>query len=428
MDEIIYQKSYQEYKAELDGELQKTAEGFVRIGYLLKVARDTNILAESGYSTVSEFAEAEYNLNKTQVSRFISINDKFSEGGYSDHLLDEYKGFGYAKLTIMLQLPDAINEELTPDFSKADIQAIKEEVEEEKAVSDIEVILESASAGIHLEESEIEKTVKKIGEDDPELFKRVWEAHQQQLWDKERLQSIMAPAGLKTILTRIPGIGRKMLIMRDSENGNEVVLVDVRSNDKQKFTWTELKEAWERFLAGKTVEDAWENLYYREWPLKTEIAPVQQKVEKKQEETKPKKESKVTKAPVKKPEPEAVVEPEKPEEEQIPGQDNIMQHPEYLPKGMKAENITENTEIVDELPMNPPIEPVIEPEEIDIQELWRTTENSSREVYMFFNIRNAAFFGTSDCQIERLKELYKHSVDVAAALERMINVKEHSAE
>ena len=79
-----YQKSYSQYKAELDNELAKTAEGFVRIGYLLKVARDTDILRESGYSTVTDFAKAEYGIDKTQVSRFIRINDKFSEGGYSD--------------------------------------------------------------------------------------------------------------------------------------------------------------------------------------------------------------------------------------------------------------------------------------------------------------------------------------------------------
>ena len=59
MEEITRYKSYEEYKKELDGELQKTAEGFVRIGYLLKVARDTNVLAESGYKSVAEFAEAE---------------------------------------------------------------------------------------------------------------------------------------------------------------------------------------------------------------------------------------------------------------------------------------------------------------------------------------------------------------------------------
>ena len=144
MNEIIYQKSYKEYKAELDGELQKTAEGFVRIGYLLKVARDTNILAESGYQTVTEFAEAEYNLNKTQVSRFISINDRFSEEGYSDRLKDSYKDFGYAKLTIMLQLPEAMTEELSPDYSKAEIQELKEEMDEEKKISDIELAIEKA--------------------------------------------------------------------------------------------------------------------------------------------------------------------------------------------------------------------------------------------------------------------------------------------
>ena len=146
MDIIAYQKSYREYKAELDNELQKTAEGFVRIGYLLKVARDTNVLAESGYKTVAEFAQAEYSLDKTQVSRFISINDKFAENGYSDRLQAKYQGFGYAKLTLMLQLPDAVNEALTPSYSKAEIQSIKEEVDEEKKVSDIEVCLEASQS------------------------------------------------------------------------------------------------------------------------------------------------------------------------------------------------------------------------------------------------------------------------------------------
>lgn len=79
MEHIIYQKTYQEYKQELDAVLTRTAEDFVQIGYLLKVARDTNILAESGYATVTDFAKAEYGIDKTQVSRFISINDRFSE-------------------------------------------------------------------------------------------------------------------------------------------------------------------------------------------------------------------------------------------------------------------------------------------------------------------------------------------------------------
>lgn len=42
----------------------------------------------------------EESIDKTQVSRFIHINDKFAENGYSDHLLPEYQGYGYAKLTL----------------------------------------------------------------------------------------------------------------------------------------------------------------------------------------------------------------------------------------------------------------------------------------------------------------------------------------
>ena len=111
MEQIRPYQTYEQYKEELDRELSKTAEGFVKIGYLLKVARDTDILHESGYATVTEFAQAEYGIDKTQVSRFIHINDRFSEGGYSDHLMQQYQGFGYAKLTLMLQLPDAVNED-----------------------------------------------------------------------------------------------------------------------------------------------------------------------------------------------------------------------------------------------------------------------------------------------------------------------------
>ena len=76
MEELKVKGTYSEFKEQLDTELKKSVESFVRIGYLLKIARDTEILYESGYLSVVEFAKAEYNLSKDQVSRFIAINDK----------------------------------------------------------------------------------------------------------------------------------------------------------------------------------------------------------------------------------------------------------------------------------------------------------------------------------------------------------------
>ena len=63
---VITYTDYRQYKAELDAELEKSAESFIRIGYLLKVARDTGILKESGYASVNEFAQKEYGLDKNK--------------------------------------------------------------------------------------------------------------------------------------------------------------------------------------------------------------------------------------------------------------------------------------------------------------------------------------------------------------------------
>lgn len=70
MNELEELKSYSEYKAALDKQMLESAEGFVRIGYLLKLAKDTDILRDSQYSNVLEFAKAEYGIDKTMVSRF----------------------------------------------------------------------------------------------------------------------------------------------------------------------------------------------------------------------------------------------------------------------------------------------------------------------------------------------------------------------
>lgn len=290
-EEIMYQKSYREYKAELDAELTKTAEGFVRIGYLLKVARDTDILKDSGYDNVNEFAKAEYGIDKTQVSRFIRINDKFSEGGYSDHLLPEYQGYGYAKLTLMLQLPDAINEGLSPAYSKSEIQAIKDEVEAEGRITDIEVMMEEQdpkAAG----ETTIRKLVYQIGEEDPEMFAELCDREGDYV---QKVQEAMAPQGEKTYSVRIPGMGRLMMMLNET---GECRIVNSRTGEKETVTWEEIAEEWSVLCecTDQTPQERYEKVYAMPYPQKkAEVAPVQQKEAVRKE----KKDSKVSRAVVK---------------------------------------------------------------------------------------------------------------------------------
>lgn len=309
MHEIEYKKTYAEYKRELDTELSKTAESFVRIGYLLKVARDTDILVESGYKNMAEFAHAEYGLSDTYVSRFIKINDKFSEGGYSDHLLQEYQGFGYAKLALMLQLPDSINAELSPAYTKTEIQAIKDEVDEEKKVSDIERMLEAPSSDRPL----IEQTIYWLGKAEPELYMQISE-RMADIWTVEDIKECMAPQGEKTYSVRIPGAGRMLLML----NEETACIVSTRTGEKTETSWGEIGQQWEKIRGTK---EQWQQMYGDTFPENNEVAPVQ-----------PKKETKVVKA--KKPkEPEKPKEPPKQQtihsvEPSVPEPDPIPEEPE----------------------------------------------------------------------------------------------------
>ena len=147
-EEMVRVGTYSDFKAAMDQEVRNVTQGFVRMGYLLKVARDTDILAESGYKTVAEFAAAEYGMNETYVSRFIGINDRYSEDGYSDHLQEKYQGYGMSLLAEMLTLPESIADAIPQGVTRQEIREIKREYEAEQKITPMEVMLEGQQAGV----------------------------------------------------------------------------------------------------------------------------------------------------------------------------------------------------------------------------------------------------------------------------------------
>lgn len=323
MEHIIYQKTYQEYKQELDAVLTRTAEDFVQIGYLLKVARDTNILAESGYATVTDFAKAEYGIDKTQVSRFISINDRFSEDGYSDHLLTSYKGFGYAKLTLMLQIPDEINEVLPPTLPKAEIQDIKDEVDAESKVTDIEVEIEKAEAAavtdwsiLPPEGSPLKRNLWQLGKEQENLFRKLWEiCNKGQYPRSASIMDALIPQGDAVYTVRIPGERRTQIII----NSDGATVINLKTLERSKYIPQDICYEVEELLnGGSSPEEQYKMLYCENMtPEEPEVAPVQPDETPKEKKPEKRKESRVTKANTEKKKPK---EPEKkPEQMTIPG-------------------------------------------------------------------------------------------------------------
>lgn len=276
---IQYQQSYSDFKAQLDHEMLRAAKGFVRIGYMLRQARDTDILMNSPYRNVLEFAEKEYGLEKSQTSRLIAINERFGDPNDPEELAEQYRPFGVKKLNMMLMLPDSLNEELTDDYTAAEIAEIKAEVTEEKKITPLEVMAEEPERE---DLTMLARVLYEIGAGEPVRMMELMKADVMDVgMTHDVLLEALAPAGQKVYMARVQGVGRFALNI----NGQRVTLTNVREDTKEEYTGNDIEKAltelykrsWTERPA--TMEEMWEQIYQRELP--GPVAPVQPKKESK---------------------------------------------------------------------------------------------------------------------------------------------------
>lgn len=123
MENQITLNEWMEWKEDIRRKLQETAENFVYIGYRLKQIRDSGML--DGAADIFEFAQREYGLGKSTTSRFIAINEKYSEGGNSLELREEFRKFSSSKLSEMLTLPDNECQLITERTTIKEIRELK---------------------------------------------------------------------------------------------------------------------------------------------------------------------------------------------------------------------------------------------------------------------------------------------------------------
>ena len=114
---------WMQWKEDIRRKLEETAGNFVYIGYRLKQIRDSGMY--DGAADIFEFAEREYGLGKSTVSRFIAINGKYSEGGNSLELREEFRNFSSSKLAEMLTLTDAECQLITDKTTIKEIRDLK---------------------------------------------------------------------------------------------------------------------------------------------------------------------------------------------------------------------------------------------------------------------------------------------------------------
>ena len=117
--------TYQEAKDILREKLDYMKKNFIAAGYYMKYIRDNELFREDGYESIWEFAEDNYGIKKSTASRWMAMNDKFSHGGNSPVLAEEFRGFEKSQLQEMLYLDDKQIETVMPDMTVKEIREVR---------------------------------------------------------------------------------------------------------------------------------------------------------------------------------------------------------------------------------------------------------------------------------------------------------------
>lgn len=293
--EEYHQITLNEYisiKEDIKRRLNHLAESFVAIGYRLKQIRDTEAYRQDGYNTIFEFAEKELGLTKSPTSRFMAINDKYSVGGNSLELREEFIGLGKSRLSEMLTMDPEDYVLITNQTSIKDIREIKRM---EKAAEDNEVL------------TKFQEVLRKEYAS-PDRRKELIEIANAKCIDDIKVAVI--PEGYRLMK-------KGVLVIKFEDEKITVRTMGV--SGVQELTWSEILNEYDQaFDLG--AADPWKATYGE---IEEEVKP--KKVEKKPESKKP------TKAESK---PVATSQ----QEEQVVGQTSIEKDfPEYLPEDLKVE-------------------------------------------------------------------------------------------
>ena len=289
-----------EMKEKLKRELLGVKQSFVRIGYVLRQMDDQKLYEQDGYKSIAEFAKAEYGLESSTVSRFMSINKEYSIDGYSEQLRPEYAELGRSQLEEMLKLPETDRQMIQPETPREDIRELKRfnKTEPEAGIAD-----------------DIRELVEMFFKSNREALNRLYESGTMEENQSQRID-IVNPSGNRTFKK---GLYFMMMYEKD-------IKIKKFGGNPETLDWTEFfdiaRDIFDEMAAGSMTWEAYfgeEILQEEEKPEVKTSEPVQKKPETKKSEQKPVQKEEKKEEPLKKlkaPD-TAVTEPEKEEEKLV---------------------------------------------------------------------------------------------------------------
>lgn len=243
---------------------------FVKTGWHLSRIDRSGAYKLKGYHSVTEYARETFGMAPDGVSRFIHVYEKYSIQGDTPELREEYRDFNFSQLTEMLQLPEEDHAMIRPETKREDIRDLKKF--NKQSEHNPENLLNWQQDPDDIIREAVKEFFKARKKDLNEIYDQYGVGPYPEEKIKKMARFLYHEKKKKFQTNRVFG----MLYP-------EQVFIKSSDGELHDITWPEFFRTMGSIFDGSAAgKNTWENYF-------------------------------------------------NPEEEQIPGQDNIMNHPEYLP-------------------------------------------------------------------------------------------------
>lgn len=272
------------------------AENYVAIGYYLRKAREAELYKDGGYASIHEMASSEFGMARQTADHCMKINEKFSEGGDSPALEGSFRKYGKSQLQEMLYLTDEQLEDVRPEMTVKDIRNIRKPVEEPVEAPKPKPELRQGRKPTEEEREILDELARKL-------------IHIYREW-----MSANFDARVMNVRTSYQALREQM-----RKSGSYTIWFSGKSGTYHANLFEDYVQLWEEhdgclgniepFYLAAAIQSMWNVIDLEE-------------AEKKVQQVRAESEECSTSSK----------EPEEEPEEQIPGQDSIEEHPEWLPE------------------------------------------------------------------------------------------------
>lgn len=262
----------EERESSIKTKLGSIVENFLLVGKELDEIDRVSAYQLRGYKSIREYASDTFGISESFASRVLNVYRKYTEPGKELKLKEQYKGFNFSQLVELLNVPEEEHQIIRPELTKEDIRDFKRfEKENENNPGRLTAWKE--------ENDTVRAAVEEFFRNRKKDLNEIYETYGIGPYSEEMVESMsrfLYHEKKKKFQT-----GQFFLILYPNQ-----VFIKSADGDLRDITWTEFFRMMGQIFDGKAAgKDTWKNYF----------ATAQ-------------------------------------EEEQIPGQDSILDHPEYMPQ------------------------------------------------------------------------------------------------